>query len=173
MRALTCHLRSDLTDRVRNHPPNHHHTTTLFPTLPIPTRHPPNTGGIYRDGAICTDPVILSRSGRFGPTDLGPAGIFSFFARHRCNSYCRREWSMPRDQTPYLAAQSSTSMMDSAQKARMPGNRQFDMAPPPPRPLTYRPDLPPLSEQHHHQYDRYSDSEYSRSGSEYSDDSYY
>ena len=83
----------------------------------------------------------------------GPAGIASFFARHRCNGYCRPEWTRPRDQTPYLPAECSTSTMSSEAKAAIPGNKQFAMAPPPPRrppprPVTYRPDLPPLSEEY-------------------------
>mmetsp|Transcript_13387 Transcript_13387/g.25575 ORF Transcript_13387/g.25575 Transcript_13387/m.25575 type:complete len:207 (-) Transcript_13387:272-892(-) len=54
-------------------------------------------GGIYADGAILTDPVILSREkGRYGVTDLGPAGITSFFHQHKCNKYCRSSWTRPR-----------------------------------------------------------------------------
>ena len=41
-------------------------------------------GGVYRDGAVLTDPVILSRNKLYGPTDLGPTGISSFFSRHVC-----------------------------------------------------------------------------------------
>lgn len=48
-------------------------------------------------GAIITDPVILSTTvGAFGVTDLGPAGIASFFARHVCGCFCRDEWALPR-----------------------------------------------------------------------------
>lgn len=117
-------------------------TFSLIPSFCIPS----TPGGIYRDGAVCTDPIILAQSRRFGPIDLGPEGIASFFARHRCSSYCRPQWTRPRDQTPYLQAQSSTSMMACGARAPTNANRQFDMAPPPQRPLTYRPDLPPMSE---------------------------
>ena len=41
-------------------------------------------GGVYRDGAVLTDPVILSRNKLYGLTDLGPTGISSFFSRHVC-----------------------------------------------------------------------------------------
>ena len=42
-------------------------------------------GGIYSNAVVLTDPVILSRSKRFGVTDLGPQGISSFFSNHVCN----------------------------------------------------------------------------------------
>ena len=32
-------------------------------------------GGLFRDGAILSDPVIMSRYGQYGPTDMGPEGI--------------------------------------------------------------------------------------------------
>lgn len=35
-------------------------------------------GGIYRDGFIITDPVIMSINQAFGPTDLGSKGISTF-----------------------------------------------------------------------------------------------
>lgn len=52
-------------------------------------------GGLYEDGAVLTDPVVLSRDRRFGPTDLGPEGISNFFALHVCNSYCKDSWLKP------------------------------------------------------------------------------
>ncbi len=67
-------------------------------------------GGIFRDGIILTDPVILSRNSRFGVTDLGPQGISTFFYHHECNDYCRREWTRPRDQHPYYRQSSQTTM---------------------------------------------------------------
>lgn len=65
-------------------------------------------GGFYRDGIILTDPVILSRNGRYGATDLGAKGISSFFYHHRCNRFCRPEWTEPRDKHPYHAMTSHT-----------------------------------------------------------------
>jgi len=74
-------------------------------------------GGIYHDGAVLTDPVILSRKKLYGPTDLGPTGISSFFSRHVCNEFCRSHWSKPKDQLPYHAAQQGTSMVGAASGA--------------------------------------------------------
>ncbi|KAF3202127.1 hypothetical protein TWF191_003150 [Orbilia oligospora] len=57
-------------------------------------------GGIYNDGFVLTDPVIMSRAQNCGPADLGMDGIMSFFQRHRCvpaneifsyTSHCARE----------------------------------------------------------------------------------
>lgn len=53
-------------------------------------------GGVYEREIILTDPVVLSRDGRFGVTDLGPDGIQTFFAHHRCNRYCDPRWARPR-----------------------------------------------------------------------------
>ncbi|KAI1350370.1 kinase-like domain-containing protein [Xylaria sp. FL0043] len=55
-------------------------------------------GGMYKNGYILSDPVIMSQRGNYGPTDLGPDGIRSFFQRHRCGNYCRAEWQKPRYQ---------------------------------------------------------------------------
>jgi hypothetical protein len=67
-------------------------------------------GGIFRNGIILTDPVILSRNHRFGVTDLGPAGISSFFYHHECNQYCHDEWTQPRDQRPHYNLSKHTTM---------------------------------------------------------------
>ncbi|KAG2501020.1 hypothetical protein HYH03_000840 [Edaphochlamys debaryana] len=44
------------------------------------------------DGFTLTDPVIhhFERSGRYGATDKGPAGMTAFFKTHTCNALCRR-----------------------------------------------------------------------------------
>eukprot|EP00961_Rhodomonas_salina_P113891 1531860-Rhodomonas_salina.3 len=68
-------------------------------------------GGVYSDGVVLTDPVILSRNKEFGVTDLGPEGISSFFSRHTCNEFCKAQWSKPRDAVPYFPAQMGTSMV--------------------------------------------------------------
>jgi hypothetical protein len=68
-------------------------------------------GGVYSDGVVLTDPVILSRRGGYGVTDLGPRGISSFFSRHKCNEFCRHSWQKPRDCNTYHAEQQGTSMM--------------------------------------------------------------
>jgi hypothetical protein len=49
-------------------------------------------GGIYQYMIVLSDPVILSRTRQYGVTDLGPAGISSFFSQHSCNKYCRPHW---------------------------------------------------------------------------------
>ena len=68
-------------------------------------------GGIYRDGVVLTDPVIMSRRKEYGPTDLGPEGISTFFARHECNQYCRSEWTSPRNRDVYFDYRKGTSMI--------------------------------------------------------------
>jgi hypothetical protein len=67
-------------------------------------------GGLYSDGAIITDPVLLSRDQRFGPTDLGPAGISTFFSQHLCNEYCQSSWSKPRGPVCYYEPTKGTTM---------------------------------------------------------------
>jgi hypothetical protein len=81
-------------------------------------------GGVYSDGVVLTDPVILSRTQKYGPTDLGPEGISSFFSRHVCNEYCRAHWQKPNDMTAYHAANQGTSML--AVQAR-PSRPQMSM----------------------------------------------
>jgi Alpha-kinase family len=67
-------------------------------------------GGIYRDYVVLTDPVILSRHQRFGPTDLGPKGMSTFFYHHCCNRFCKSNWTRPRDQNNYFRPTASTTM---------------------------------------------------------------
>jgi len=40
-------------------------------------------GGVYSNGFVLSDPVIMTPNGRFGPADLGMAEIRSFFARQQ------------------------------------------------------------------------------------------
>lgn len=40
-------------------------------------------GGYSRDVMTLTDPAVLSRKQRFGPADLGPKGMSSFFYHHK------------------------------------------------------------------------------------------
>ena len=67
-------------------------------------------GGVYQDGVVLTDPVVMSISKSYGPTDLGSAGISTFFAYHQCNEYCRSNWRRPRNQTPQYSRTASTTM---------------------------------------------------------------
>lgn len=52
-------------------------------------------GGACSDKFVLSDPVIMSPSRTFGPTDLGPHGIDSFFHRHHCSRFCRSHWAKP------------------------------------------------------------------------------
>ena len=67
-------------------------------------------GGVYKNGVVLTDPVIMSNTREYGPTDLGPQGISSFFSNHVCNEYCRSQWLRFRDQTRYYPRTARTSM---------------------------------------------------------------
>lgn len=67
-------------------------------------------GGVYSNGVVLTDPVVMSKTCRYGPTDLGPRGISSFFSSHVCNEYCRGDWRRPRDQTRYHTRTAGTTM---------------------------------------------------------------
>ena len=65
----------------------------------------------YEGGLVLTDPVILSRSaGRYGPTDLGTAGILTFFSQHVCNDFCSARWTKPKDARAVLPVVDGTSM---------------------------------------------------------------
>lgn len=74
-------------------------------------------GGVYNNSVILTDPVILSRNKRYGITDLGSQGIRSFFSNHRCNQFCKSDWSKPSDQHMYFNPQHGTSMMRAGTNA--------------------------------------------------------
>jgi len=50
-------------------------------------------GGQYPDRFVLTDPVVHSLTGEFGATDGGLDAMKSFFSRHRCNCYCRADWT--------------------------------------------------------------------------------
>jgi hypothetical protein len=67
-------------------------------------------GGMSQHYALLSDPVLLSRDRRFGPTDLGPAGIINFFAKHVCNEHCEPHWSRPRETAKYYECTAGTLM---------------------------------------------------------------
>ena len=67
-------------------------------------------GGVYHDGVVLTDPVIMSNSQSYGPTDLGSRGISTFFFHQVCNEYCRREWRRPKNQAQHYAKTAGTTM---------------------------------------------------------------
>ena len=68
-------------------------------------------GGIYSKAVILTDPVVMSLTRCYGPTDLGPLGIDTFFARHTCNQFCRSHWKKPLRPQSHHPQQQGTSMM--------------------------------------------------------------
>lgn len=68
-------------------------------------------GGIYQREIVLSDPVVLSRNRDYGVTDLGPAGISSFFSQHYCNNYCRPSWTKPANPTPYFQPVPGTTMI--------------------------------------------------------------
>ena len=68
-------------------------------------------GGLYSNGAILTDPVILSRTKSYGVTDLGELGISNFFDRHECNRYCKARWQQQRKQSKSITAYKGTTMV--------------------------------------------------------------
>ncbi|KAK3896806.1 kinase-like domain-containing protein [Staphylotrichum tortipilum] len=68
-------------------------------------------GGIYQHEVVLSDPVILSRVGEYGVTDLGPQGISSFFSQHTCNSYCRPNWTRPANPLRHFAPVPGTTMI--------------------------------------------------------------
>ncbi len=83
-------------------------------------------GGVYSDGVVLTDPVVMSRTGQFGPTDLGPDGISTFFARHECNSYCRRDWAKPARPEAHFPERVGTSMVHvNTMQGRTPMTQYF------------------------------------------------
>jgi len=67
-------------------------------------------GGVYNNGVVLTDPVIMSHQRAYGPTDLGTRGISSFFAYHRCNEYCRSSWTLPANRQASYNPTAGTTM---------------------------------------------------------------
>jgi hypothetical protein len=68
-------------------------------------------GGVYRDGVILTDPVVMSQTkGTYGPTDLGTDGISTFFYHHKCNEFCKMAWQKPQHRAQYYARTAGTTM---------------------------------------------------------------
>ena len=79
-------------------------------------RGEPGDGTPYRGEEdyyyLLTDPAICSSCREFGESDLGPAGINSFFANHRCNEWCEHldiEYERPQYAHAALARRRSTS----------------------------------------------------------------
>ena len=85
-------------------------------------------GGVYKDGFVITDPVIMSTTQEYGPTDLGSKGISTFFANHKCNKFCNKSWVVPDDKKVYFKAQKGSAMLLPTRSSRGPltGNRFTD-----------------------------------------------
>lgn len=82
-------------------------------------------GGMYQDGYVLSDPVIMSQAQSHGPADLGPRGIESFFHRHRCSEFCNRNWMKPRVVgVPLFPVREGTTMLHlTARPTRAPLSR--------------------------------------------------
>lgn len=77
-------------------------------------------GGTFCKGIALTDPVICSRTRRFGPTDLGVAGIQTFFAKHVCNHFCKKNWQKPRMKASLHVSQGTRIMSKSGAMVPLP-----------------------------------------------------
>jgi len=53
----------------------------------------------------------MSKTGSYGMTDLGNDGIRTFFARHSCNEYCRRDWARPGVKVKTFTKKRGTTML--------------------------------------------------------------
>jgi len=83
-------------------------------------------GGIYKDGAVISDPVILSRTRVYGPTDLGIDGILNFFESHQCSRFCRSSWSCPASHSSGdLPVQRGTLMEEPQHAQTMYGRKEM------------------------------------------------
>jgi hypothetical protein len=83
-------------------------------------------GGIYKDGVVLTDPVVMSVHREFGPTDLGTPGISTFFAHHQCNEFCKSAWRKPHNPTPYYSRTAGTTMEHvPTRHSRQPMSRHY------------------------------------------------
>lgn len=68
-------------------------------------------GAVRRNCIVLTDPAVLSKDGRYGPTDMGAKGIATFFHRHKCNRFCRPEWRRPGHTAAEFPLRYGTSMV--------------------------------------------------------------
>ena len=83
-------------------------------------------GGIYSDGFVITDPVIMSQKQEYGPTDLGNAGISTFFSYHVCNSYCQINWTSPKNKNAAFRKQKGTTMTLPTAYGRNPLSKNYE-----------------------------------------------
>ncbi|KAM5443976.1 hypothetical protein MaudCBS49596_008051 [Microsporum audouinii] len=86
-------------------------------------------GGVYQSEVVLSDPVILSRNRDYGVTDLGAAGISSFFSQHNCNRYCRQNWTKPFSPVQHFRPVPGTTMIRRTvptRNSRPAGTRFYD-----------------------------------------------
>jgi len=74
-------------------------------------------GGILKNGAVISDPVIMSRNRPYGVTDLGERGIINFFTAHTCNKFCKQEWTRPKYRGEFYDLRQSTTFEQLGQAA--------------------------------------------------------
>lgn len=70
-------------------------------------------GGLLQDEqiAVIANPVIHSRRGEFGGSDLGPTGMSCVFASHECNEFCGPNWTKPRHRDHHYDVTDRTTVM--------------------------------------------------------------
>ena len=68
-------------------------------------------GGRYDTCYVLTDPVIMSRTGTYGTTDLGAHGISNFFFHHKCNQFCKAHWKKGQAPRSHFNKVAGTTMM--------------------------------------------------------------
>jgi hypothetical protein len=76
-------------------------------------------GGVIENGAVITDPIIMSSTREYGPTDLGDEGISNFFAYHTCNIFCDSKWIIPHNNKTYFEKWKGSSMVLSTKLAEL------------------------------------------------------
>jgi hypothetical protein len=66
-------------------------------------------GGVIENGAVITDPIIMSSTREYGPTDLSHEGP-TFFANHTCNQFCYSNWLIPHVKKTYFEKRKGSSI---------------------------------------------------------------
>ena len=80
-------------------------------------------GGRYESCYVLTDPVIMSRSGGYGVTDLGAHGISNFFAHHKCGKFCSPTWRKEQKPRACFKAVEGTTMSNDTQHGNPMGSK--------------------------------------------------
>ena len=65
----------------------------------------------------------MSQLQNYGPADLGPNGIRSFFSKHQCNRFCKPQWTQPRlTSQPLYPMRQGTTMV-----SRLPQRQNLNL----------------------------------------------